>query len=113
MTVKEHKTKLSLVELVTGEQDLLKGLMREALQTVLEGEMTEFLGAAPDHVAPCRTGAAVCSFGIDHPSGETAKRPIARCSGRLAALRFVAGSGHVPHRALPDNPGAAHSDASN
>ena len=47
MTVKEHKTKLSLVELVTGERDLLKDLMREALQTVLEGEMTEFLGAAP------------------------------------------------------------------
>jgi transposase-like protein len=47
MTVKEHKTKLSLVELVSGEKEMLKDLMREALQTVLEGEMTEFLQASP------------------------------------------------------------------
>lgn len=56
MTVKEHKTKLSLVELVTGERDLLKDLMREALQTVLEGEMTEFLGAAPGERTASRSG---------------------------------------------------------
>ena len=56
MTVKEHKTKLSLMELVTGERDLLKGLMREALQTVLEGEMTEFLGAAPGERTASRSG---------------------------------------------------------
>jgi transposase-like protein len=56
MTVKEHKTKLSLVELVAGERDLLKGLMREALQTVLEGEMTEFLGAAPGERSAQRSG---------------------------------------------------------
>lgn len=56
MTVKEHKTKLSLVELVTGERDLLKDLMREALQTVLEGEMTEFLCAAPSERTERRHG---------------------------------------------------------
>lgn len=56
MTVKEHKTKLSLVELVTGERDLLKDLMREALQTVLDGEMTEFLGAAPGERTERRSG---------------------------------------------------------
>lgn len=56
MTVKEHKTKLSLVELVAGERDLLKDLMREALQTVLEGEMTEFLGAAPGERTEQRNG---------------------------------------------------------
>lgn len=56
MTVKEHKTKLSLVELVAGERDLLKDLMREALQTVLEGEMTEFLGAAPGERTDSRQG---------------------------------------------------------
>jgi len=56
MTVKEHKTKLSLVELVAGERDLLKDLMREALQTVLEGEMTEFLGAAPGERTDSRNG---------------------------------------------------------
>lgn len=56
MTEKEHKTKLSLVELVSGEKDLLKDLMREALQTVLEGEMTEFLGAAPGERTEGRQG---------------------------------------------------------
>ena len=42
-----------------------------------------------------------------------ATHPIARFSGRLAALLFVAGSSHAPHRALPDNPKTAHSNASN
>jgi len=56
MTMKEHKTKLSLVELFTGEKDVLKDLMREALQTVLEGEMTEFLGAAPSERTEQRQG---------------------------------------------------------
>jgi hypothetical protein len=45
--------------------------------------------------------------------GEIATHPIARFSGRLAALLFVAGSSHAPHRALPDNPKTAHSNASN
>lgn len=56
MTMKEHKTKLSLVELFTSEKDVLKDLMREALQTVLEGEMTEFLGAAPGERTEQRQG---------------------------------------------------------
>ncbi len=57
MTTKEHKTKLSLVEtLVTGDRDLMKGLLREALQEVLEGEMTEFLGAAPGEGTDSRSG---------------------------------------------------------
>ena len=56
MTMKEHKTKLSLVELFSGEKDVLKDLMREALQTVLEGEMTEFLGAAPGERSDQRQG---------------------------------------------------------
>ena len=47
------------------------------------------------------------------PSGETATRPIARIPGRLTALRFVAGDGQAPHRALPGSPGTAHSGASN
>ncbi len=62
--------------------------------------------------------------------GENATHSIARFSGRLAALLFVAlkdsdplrakarvesyaGKGHAPHRALPDNPKTAHSNASN
>jgi len=56
MTTKEHKTKLSLVELFTSEKDVLKDLMREALQTVLDGEMTEFIGAAPSERTEQRQG---------------------------------------------------------
>lgn len=56
MTMKEHKTKLSLVELFSSEKDVLKDLMREALQTVLDGEMTEFLGAAPGERTDQRQG---------------------------------------------------------
>jgi len=48
-----------------------------------------------------------------HLLGENATHSIARFSGRLAALLFVAGSGHAPHRALPDNLKTAHSNASN
>ncbi len=44
MTTGKHKTKLSAVEAVAGDRDLMKALMKEALQEVLEGEMTEFLG---------------------------------------------------------------------
>jgi hypothetical protein len=44
---KEHKTKLLAVEAVAGDRDRMKALMKEALQEVLEGEMSEFLGAAP------------------------------------------------------------------
>jgi len=44
MTRSKHKTKLAEVEaLVAGDRDLMKSLLREALQEVLEGEMTEFL----------------------------------------------------------------------
>lgn len=56
MPLKEHKTKLSLVDRVTGERDLPKELVQEAFRTVLEGEMTEFLGAAPGERTDSRTG---------------------------------------------------------
>ncbi len=48
-----------------------------------------------------------------HHLGERATHPIARFSGRLAALLFVAGISQPPHRALPDNPKTAHSNAPN
>ena len=41
MTTKERNTKLSAAEAVAGDRDLIKALMKEALQEVLEGEMTE------------------------------------------------------------------------
>ena len=46
MTVKKHSAKpIDLKALVTEGQDFLKTLMKEALQEVLETEMTELLGA--------------------------------------------------------------------
>jgi hypothetical protein len=56
MTVTKLKTKKPSVEaLVSGERDLMKALMKEALQEVLAAEMTEFLGAGPDSPHPRRT----------------------------------------------------------
>lgn len=57
MTTSKDRTKLSTVEaLVASDRDLMKALMKEALQEVLEGEMTEFLGAAPDERTEERRG---------------------------------------------------------
>ena len=48
MTTRKSKAKLSAMEgLVAGDRDLMKSLMKEALQEVLESEMTEHLGATP------------------------------------------------------------------
>jgi transposase-like protein len=44
------------VEVIAGDRDLMKALMKEALQEVLEGEMTEFLGAAPSERTDGRQG---------------------------------------------------------
>jgi len=57
MTTRKVKSKLSSVEaLVAGDRDLMKTLMKEALQEVLEGEMTEHLGAAPSERTEGRGG---------------------------------------------------------
>jgi len=57
MTVSKLKTKKPWVEaLVSGDRDLMKGLLREALQEVLATEMTEFLGAGPGERSEERTG---------------------------------------------------------
>lgn len=57
MTVTE-RTALSerVKELVTGDGDLLKTLIKESLQEVLEAEMTEFLGAEPSERTEGRRG---------------------------------------------------------
>lgn len=47
---------LSAKEWVSGDRDLMKTLMKEALQEVLEAEMTEFLGAAPSERSETRSG---------------------------------------------------------
>ena len=56
MTMKERNTKLSAAEAIAGDRDLIKALMKEALQEVLEGEMTDFLGAAPGERTESRSG---------------------------------------------------------
>jgi transposase len=56
MTTRKRNTKLSAVEAVSGDRDLMKALLKEALEEVLEGEMTEFLGAAPGERAEGRNG---------------------------------------------------------
>jgi hypothetical protein len=53
------------------------------------------------------------SFDDVHPSVEIATHTIARFSSWLAALLFVAGDSHAPHRALPASSKTAHSGASN
>ena len=56
MTTKERNTKLSAAEAVAGDRDLIKALMKEALQEVLEGEMSEFLGASSGERTEARSG---------------------------------------------------------
>ena len=57
MTRSEHKTKWRSLESLVGEdRDLMKALLRETLQEVLEGEMTEFLGAAAGERTDRRNG---------------------------------------------------------
>lgn len=56
MTTSKRSTKPSAVEALAGERDFMKALMKEALQEVLEGEMSEFLGAAPSERTEGRNG---------------------------------------------------------
>ena len=56
MTTTKRNTKQSAGEVVAGDRDLMKALMKEALQEVLEGEMTDFLGAAPGERTEGRQG---------------------------------------------------------
>jgi putative transposase len=57
MTVKKLKTRgLNLEALIEEDRDLLKELLREAMQTVLEAEMTDCLGASPGERTPERLG---------------------------------------------------------
>jgi len=57
MTTTKRSTKRQSVEaLVAEDRDLMKSLMKEALQEVLEGEMAECLGAGPSERSESRTG---------------------------------------------------------
>jgi hypothetical protein len=57
--------------------------------------------------------ASVRAFDDAHPLGDAATCPIARFSGRLAALLLLAGPGPLRRRALPANPKTAHSGTFN
>lgn len=57
MTTRKHKGKLLSAEaLLAGDRDFLKQAVKDALQEVLEGEMSEFLGAAPGERTQGRNG---------------------------------------------------------
>ena len=58
MTTKTKRKTISpsSASLVATDQDLLKRLMREALEEILDGEMTEAIGAAPSERSPGRVG---------------------------------------------------------
>jgi putative transposase len=57
MTTKKRNTKLMSAEaLLAGDRDFLKQAVKDALQEVLEGEMTEFLGASPGERTEGRNG---------------------------------------------------------
>lgn len=45
MTTKVRNTKLSPVEAAAGDRDVMKTLMKEALQEVLEGDMSKIAGS--------------------------------------------------------------------
>ena len=55
-TTKRNTNIAALKELVSEDRDLMKALMKEALQEVLEGEMSEFLGASPNERTQARSG---------------------------------------------------------
>ncbi|WP_284506419.1 transposase [Caballeronia sp. INDeC2] len=42
--------------MVAGDRDLMKALMKDALQEVLKAEMTELLGAVPNERSETRSG---------------------------------------------------------
>jgi transposase-like protein len=55
-TTKRNTKRTSVKALVAGDRDLMKLLMKEALQEVLEGEMAAFIGAAPSERTDSRQG---------------------------------------------------------
>jgi transposase-like protein len=64
MTTRKRNTKLMPAEaLLAGDRDSLKQAVKDALQEVLEGEMTEFLGAAPGERTDGRSGYRLCQCG--------------------------------------------------
>lgn len=55
-TIKRSTNRPPVEALVAGDRDLMKALMKDALQEVLEAEMTELLGASPNERTETRSG---------------------------------------------------------
>ena len=90
MTTKERNTKLSVTEAVTGDRDLMKALMKEALQEVLEGEMSEFLGATPSERTESRNGYRAGYYGRSLVTGigKLELRVPRDCGGEFSTALF-------------------------
>lgn len=57
MTEKKHKTEERFLErLVSEDRELMKCLMKEALEEILEAEMTEMIGVPPSERSEGRLG---------------------------------------------------------
>ena len=57
MATEKRRRKLpALASRVSDDRDLMEAVLREVVQEVLEGEMTEFLGAAPRQRTESRQG---------------------------------------------------------
>ncbi len=71
MTARKHSANsMDLKALVAKDRDLMKALMKEALQEVLEAEMTELLGAGPHERQDGRQGYRAAPTAAHRESGE-------------------------------------------
>ncbi len=91
MTTIKRSSKGATVEaLVASDPDLMKALMKQALQEVLEGEMTELLGAAPGERTDSRQGyrAGYYSRGLVTRTGKLELRVPRDRGGEFSTALF-------------------------
>lgn len=91
MTTRKHKAKLLPVEaMLAGDEDFLKQAIKDAMQAVLEGEMTELLGAAPAERTEARNGyrAGYYSRGLVTRIGKLELRVPRDRSGEFSTALF-------------------------
>ena len=91
MTTRKRNTKLMSAEvLLAGDRDFLKQAVKDALQEVLEGEMTEFLGASPSERTEGRNGyrAGYYSRGLVTRIGKLELRVPRDRSGEFSTALF-------------------------
>jgi len=92
MTTRDQRnpTVVRIEGLLTEQRDLFKDLLRETLQEVLEGEMTELLGAAPGerHPSAAVYRAGYYSRGLVTRVGKLALRVPRDRDGRFSTALF-------------------------